>query len=96
MADDHAPRMSTREYLSYLDRGAEAATAQDVQRLRAELVRHWRGDPRADDLVETLYVHQEGLAARETTLRVEAGHLARRLEVSRAESAIADRQSLRS
>ena len=75
MANDHAPRMSTREYFSYLDEGAEATTAADVQHLRTDLMYRWPGDPRADDLTETLYMHQEQLAARENTLRVEAGHI---------------------
>jgi hypothetical protein len=75
MANDHAPRMSTREYFSYLDQGAEATTAADVQHLRTDLMHRWPGDPRAEDLTETLFMHQEQLAARENTLRVEAGRI---------------------
>ena len=75
MANDHAPRMSTREYFRYLDESAEAITAADVQHLRTDLMHKWPGDPRADDLTETLYMHQEQLAARKNTLRVETGRI---------------------
>ncbi len=68
VASDDVQQMSTREYFSYLDRGAAATTAQDVQHLRTELMHCWRDDPRAEDLTETLYAHQEQLAARENTV----------------------------
>ncbi len=67
MASDYAPRMSIQEYDRCLDRAAAAARAADVERLRADVMARWRGDPRAEDLVETLYVHQERLAAGENT-----------------------------
>ena len=73
MANDYAPRMSTREYFRYLDRGTETTTGADAQHLCTELMHRWRGDPKADDLTETLCAHQEQLAAREHALRLEAG-----------------------
>ena len=73
MANDYTPRMSTREYFSYLDRGAEATTAVDAQHLRTDLMRRWSSDTRAGDLTNMLYAHQERLAAREHALRLEAG-----------------------
>ena len=80
MADDHAPRMSNHEYFRCLDQAATATRAEQVQGLRTEVMRRWRGDPRADDLVEALYAHQERLAARENTLRLEAGRILSRTE----------------
>ena len=80
MANDHAPQMSGQDYLRCLDRAASATTAQDVQRLRADIMEHWRGDPRADDLTEVLYAHQERLTARENTLRLSAGRILSRVE----------------
>ena len=80
MADDHAPRMSNQEYFRCLDQAARATRAEEVQGLRTEVMRRWRGDPRADDLVEALYAHQERLAARENTLRLEAGRILSRTE----------------
>ncbi len=96
MANDHAPQMSNQEYFHCLDEAATASRADDVHRIRTEVIQRWKGDPRADELADALYAHQERLAARENTLRVEGGRLARRLEVSRAESPIAGRHSLRS
>ena len=78
MASNDVQRMSTREYFSYLDRGAAATRAEDVQRLRTDLRRRWPGDARADDLTEALYAHQERLAVHEDGLRVHAGRLIRR------------------
>ena len=78
VASNDVQRMSTTEYFSYLDRGAAATRAEDVQHLRTDLVRRWPSDPRADDLTETLYAHQERLAVHEDGLRVQAGRLMRR------------------
>ena len=78
MASDDVQQMSTREYFSYLDRGAAATRAEDVQHLRTDLMRRWPGDRRAVDLTETLYAHQERLAVHEDVLRVQAGRLLRR------------------
>jgi hypothetical protein len=58
MADDHAPRMSNLDYYRCLDTAASATSADDIRRLRDEVIRRWRGDPRADDLTEALYAHQ--------------------------------------
>ena len=96
MTNDRAPCMSNQDYFQCLDQAATASRADDVHRIRAEVSERWKGDPRADELADALYAHQERLAARENTLRVEASRLAPRLEVSRAESPIAGRQSLRS
>ena len=79
MASDYAPRMSTQDYDRCLERAAAAARAADVERLRADVMARWRGDPRADDLVETLYVHQERLAARENTHEHEASRVTSRV-----------------
>ena len=78
MASDNVQQMSTREYFSYLDRGAAATRAEDVQHLRTDLQRRWAGDPKANDLTEALYAHQERLAVHEDGLRVQAGRLMRR------------------
>ena len=75
MASDDVQQMSTKEYFSYLDRGATASSAEDVQHLRTDLMRRWPGDPRVDDLTEALYAHQERLAVHEDRLRVQAGRL---------------------
>ncbi len=83
MASDDVRQMSTREYFSYLDRGAAATRAEDVQHLRTDLMRRWSGDPRADDLTEALYAHQERLAVHEDRLRVHAGRLMRRAAAHR-------------
>lgn len=83
MGNDHAARMSTQEYFHWLDRAASATTAEEVHRLRSEVLGRWRDDPRADDLSEALYAHQERLAARDNALRLEAGRI-----LSRAESHI--------
>ena len=84
MANDRAPRMSTQDYASYIDRGAAATTAAEVQHIRTELMQRWRGDPRAEDLAETLYAHQEHLAAREFMLWVESSRIRGRIEGSRS------------
>jgi hypothetical protein len=78
VASNDVQQMSTREYFSYLDQGAAATKAEDVQHLRTDLMRRWPGDPRADDLTEALYAHQERLAVHEGALRVQAGRLVRR------------------
>ena len=78
MASNDVQRMSTTEYFSYLDRGAAATRAEDVQHLRTDLQRRWAGDPKANDLTETLYGHQERLGVHEDRLRVQAGRLMRR------------------
>ena len=57
MSDDRAPRITTREYYRCLERAAEASSAEEIRQLRDEMMRHWRGDPRADDLTEALYAH---------------------------------------
>ena len=57
MSDDRAPRITTREYYRCLERAAEASSAEEIRQLRDEVMRHWRGDPRADDLTEALYAH---------------------------------------
>ncbi len=85
MADDHAPRMSNQDYFRCLDQAATATRAEQVQGLRTEVMRRWRGDPRADDLVEALYAHQERLATRENTLRLEAGRILSRPELRRGQ-----------
>ncbi|MEJ7809441.1 MAG: hypothetical protein WKG32_03400 [Gemmatimonadaceae bacterium] len=58
MAIDHAPRMSNEEYFRCLETAANASSAEEVRQLRAEVIRRWRGDPRADDLTEALHAHQ--------------------------------------
>ena len=79
MASDYAPRMSAQDYDRCLDQAAAAARAADVERLRMDVMVRWRGDPRADDLVETLYLHQEGLAAREAVRPPEASRITSRV-----------------
>jgi hypothetical protein len=64
MANDHAQRMSNEEYFRCLDRAANARRPEDVLEIRNEVVRRFRGDPRADDLAEALYAHQERLIER--------------------------------
>jgi hypothetical protein len=54
--------MSTHEYFRCIDRAARATAPQEVRELRAEVLRRWQGDPRADDLAEALYAHLERLA----------------------------------
>ncbi|HET7585315.1 MAG TPA: hypothetical protein VFK13_10425 [Gemmatimonadaceae bacterium] len=65
MSDDRAPRMSNEEYYRCLERATEARRPEEIHALRSEVVRRWRGDPRADDLTEALYAHQERLAERQ-------------------------------
>lgn len=84
MASDHAPRMSMQEYDRYLNRAAEAKHVADVRRLRAELIAEWRGDSRAEDLVEALYLHQQRLAAKDNVLVLEAGRMMSRSIRARA------------
>lgn len=73
------PRMSTQDYLSYLDRAAAATSPMDVERLRGEVLERWRDDPWAADLDQALHLHHERLAARENRLRSEAGRSASRV-----------------
>ena len=77
---DRARRLSTHEYTTYVDRGAAASSAAQVERLRTQLLERWRGDRRAEELADVLYAHQERLAAREHTLRLGAGRIQSRLE----------------
>ena len=85
MASDYARRMSAQDYDRCLDQAAAAARPGDIERLRADVMARWRGDPRAEDLVETLYVHQERLAAREPGHQPDARRIASRagIRVSR-------------
>ncbi|HEU4565130.1 MAG TPA: hypothetical protein VFS05_10795 [Gemmatimonadaceae bacterium] len=62
MIQDHSSRMSTHEYFACIDRAARATAPEEVRRLRGDVVQRWRGDPRADDLAEALYAHEERLA----------------------------------
>jgi hypothetical protein len=62
MVDDHAPRMSSHDYDRCIDSAADARTAEEIARLRAEVLRRWGGDPRANDLIEVLYAHEFALA----------------------------------
>ena len=78
MASNYAPSMSTEDYLYCLGKVSRATNAEEVQRLRTAILRRWRGDPRAYDLAEALYAHQERLAAREHTLRLGGTPVARR------------------
>ena len=78
MADDHAPGMTSREYFTCLERAADAASAAEVRRLRAEVLARWRGDPRADDRAEALHTHQERLAEREQAATRLTGRLTSR------------------
>src|SRR5919204_4748512 len=72
MVDDHAPRMSSHDYDRCIDRAANARTAEEIARLRAEVSRRWGGDPRANDLIEVLYAHETALAGGEAVAQVEA------------------------
>jgi hypothetical protein len=54
--------MSTHDYFRCIDRAARATAPDEVRELRAEVLRRWHGDPRADDLAEALYAHLERLA----------------------------------
>ena len=78
MASDRAPhpahtaqeaRMSNEEYFRCLERGASARTPEEAAGVRQEVRLRWRGDPRADDLAEALYAHEERLSrgARDAT-----------------------------
>ena len=58
VSDDRAPRMSNLDYFRFLDRAANATSEAEVERIRAEVMQRWRGDPRADDLTEALYAHK--------------------------------------
>ena len=60
--ETNVSRMSNEDYFRSLDAGALARTPEEVARIRAEVARRWRGDPRADDLTEALYAHEERLA----------------------------------
>ena len=71
MADSRAPhsahsaqgaRMTNEEYFRCLETGALARTPDEVARVRQEVRQRWRGDPRADDLAEALYAHEERLS----------------------------------
>ena len=78
MTNDRAPCMSNQDYFQCLDQAATASRADDVHRIRAEVSERWKGDPRADELADALYAHQERLAAREHTLRLGGTPVARR------------------
>ena len=80
MMNDRAPRLSRHDYATYVDRGAGASSAAQVERLRTQLLERWRGDRRAEDLADVLYAHQERLAAREHAHRLAAGHVRSRIE----------------
>jgi len=80
MASQYTLRMTARDYSRCLDEAARATAPETVQRLRDHILERWRGDPRAADLAETLYVHQERLAARETPLGSEIALVESRAE----------------
>ena len=65
MKSDRAPRMSSHEYHECLERAASATRAADVAALRAEVLRRWEGDPRAQDLSELLHEHEVSLGGRD-------------------------------
>ncbi len=62
MASDHAPRMSNEEYFRCLEAAANAPSADEVWRIRGEVLHRFRGDARADDLCEALHAHAARLA----------------------------------
>lgn len=66
MTEEHAPRMSSRDYYSCIDRAARARRPDEIRNLRGDVRQRWRGDPRADDLAEALYAHEERLAGRQS------------------------------
>ncbi len=68
MPDDRAQRLSNLEYYQYLEQAAAAKSAAQVRGIRTEVIRLYRGDPRADDLAEALYAHAERLDGRESWL----------------------------
>ena len=86
MTNDHAPRITHREYFLAIDEAASATTAEDVRRVRTDVLQRWPGDPWAGDLAEVLSEHEARLAEQEH---------ARHLQQSRATSPIANRASLR-
>jgi hypothetical protein len=57
--------MSRGDYEGCLDRAARATHPTEIAALRAELVERWKGDPRAEDLLELLYEHEATLGGSE-------------------------------
>ena len=78
MSNDHAPRMTSDEYFRCLDAAAGARSADDVWRIRGEILHKFRGDARADDLCEALHAHASRLAGE--------GYIARRVVGERSRS----------
>ncbi|MDQ3696750.1 MAG: hypothetical protein M3373_01815 [Gemmatimonadota bacterium] len=72
--------MSSQEYFDCIDRAARAARPDEIERLRAEVVGRWHGDPRADDLAEALYAHQERLSEHAAAGRDSGDRSASRVE----------------
>ncbi|MGH7719816.1 MAG: hypothetical protein ACREON_13360 [Gemmatimonadaceae bacterium] len=75
--------MSNEDYFRCLDQAATADRPEDVQRIRLEVIQRWRGDPRADDLAEALYAHQERLNERASEPPSHGGRAELRIRTSR-------------
>ncbi len=72
--------MTAQDYIGYLERAAAASGAEEVERLRAEALERWRGDPWVADLAETLALHRERRALREKRLRLTAARIKGRVD----------------
>ena len=80
MASDSEPSMQQHDFVRCVAQAAAARTAEEVERLSAEVLRRWAGDPRADDLTLALSTRRELLDARAGAL----GQLAARAASQRA------------
>ena len=74
MPSERTPKMSTQDYVGFLGRAVLASRSADVERLRAEALERWCGDPWAPDLDWALALYQERLTSCENPLRVQSGH----------------------
>jgi hypothetical protein len=58
MHNDRGPRMTLQDYDRCLTAAATARTAEDIARIRSDVLRRWGSDPSARDLAETLCAHE--------------------------------------
>ena len=68
MVSDAIPPMQNKDYVRCLAHAVVAMAADEVERLGAEVLRRWAGDPRADYLALALCTYRERLAARAAAL----------------------------
>jgi hypothetical protein len=62
---DATRRMRSDEYHRYVDMAADAQSAEELARLRAELRANWPDDATAQLLSEVLYDHEQSFDARD-------------------------------